>query len=200
MNASLNKWFFRPFEHLSEFKALLIGISAILLSGGLNILSQTHFDGIVDVHTGSKEISSISFVCEGLIDWLLFSALLFTSSLFFSSSAIRLIDVISTQAMARWPLLITSLATLIIPHQAADEYLLSKVLKSGTEINIQAYQLILLGLLTLIIVATSIWMIVLMYRAYSISCNLKGNKAIAIFIITLLLAEGISKYLISHIL
>jgi len=45
-----------------------------------------------------------------------------------------------------------------------------------------------------------IWMVVLMYKAYAVSCNVKGPKAIATFIASLILAETISKVLILALL
>jgi hypothetical protein len=199
MNTTITNWLFRPFERLSEFKALWIGLTAILLSGMLNFYGQTHFDGVLDVHLQGLETRISVFICEGLIDWLTLSLLFFAGGLLFSKSAIRLIDVAGTQAMARWPLLIGSFAALLIPHEHVIHYLLSKAFQTGTETvpDVLGYEYILFGLLTIIVLATIIWMILLMFRGFSIACNLKGNKATALFIVILLLAEGLSKYLIS---
>jgi hypothetical protein len=37
------------------------------------------------------------------------------------------------------------------------------------------------------------WMVALMYRAFSISCNVKGARAVITFVISLLVAEIVSK-------
>jgi hypothetical protein len=37
-----------------------------------------------------------------------------------------------------------------------------------------------------------VWMVALMYRAYSVSCNTKGGKAIGSFIAALIIAEILS--------
>lgn len=199
MSSNIKKWLFYPFEYVPEHKALLLGITSILFSGGLNILSLTRFDGVIDVHIGRTYASPLLFIGEGVINWLTFSILLFVAGLIFSPSSIRFIDVVSTQAMARWTLLIVSLSTLAIPHRDVNEYLLLNAVRTNSENTPSVYQFILYTLLVLIIILASIWMIILMYRAYSISCNLKGNKAIAIFIIILLVSEVISKYLISFL-
>ena len=44
-----------------------------------------------------------------------------------------------------------------------------------------------------VILVALIWMIYLMYRAFSVSCNLKGGKAVVLFIAALIAAEVISK-------
>jgi hypothetical protein len=38
-----------------------------------------------------------------------------------------------------------------------------------------------------------IWMVILMYRGFAVSCNVSGGKAIGVFIIAVLLGEAISK-------
>ena len=48
-------------------------------------------------------------------------------------------------------------------------------------------------LVSIVILAMVIWMIVLMYRAFAVSCNVRGAKAIWTFIGTLILAEIVSK-------
>lgn len=45
-----------------------------------------------------------------------------------------------------------------------------------------------------------VFMVALMYRAYSLCCNLKGLRAAITFIIGLLVAELISKLALLHIL
>jgi hypothetical protein len=199
MNTSFATWLFRPFERISEFKAFGIGAAALLLSGILNFFGHTHFDGVLDVHLQSQESPLSLFIYESMIDWLTLALLLFLSGLLFSKSAIRFIDVFATQAMARWPLLITSIAAMLIPHEHVVNYLLSKAFGAvaQTVSVVRGYEYILFGLLILLVLANSIWMIVLMFRGFCIACNLKGNKGLAIFICTLLLAEGLSKYLIS---
>ena len=44
------------------------------------------------------------------------------------------------------------------------------------------------------------WTVVLMYKAYSVSCNIKGAKAIVSFIIGLIIAEVLSKVALSGVL
>ncbi len=123
MNANLSKWLFRPFEFISEQKALWIGIVSILLAGTLNIFTLSHFDGVIDFHTGYENYPIHIYLLEGFIDWIVFSLILYLSGLIFSSSSIRFIDVFGMQAFARWPFLLAALFTLLLPHQQVDEYI-----------------------------------------------------------------------------
>ena len=47
----------------------------------------------------------------------------------------------------------------------------------------------------LVILAGIIWMVALMWKAFSISCNIKGGRAIALFIVAVLIGEVVSKLL-----
>ena len=166
MKTKLNKLFFSPFEYISDYKTLFIGIVAIILSGLLNYFAHIRFDGLLDIHFSGNDTSLLVCISEGLINWLLISILLFCAGRIFSSSTIRFIDVIGTQAMARWPLFIAVLAAIVIPHQSVQGYLMYELLKEGPEINIPVYEFILFGLLALIMLAVVIWMVILMYRGF----------------------------------
>jgi len=196
MKTSVVKLLFRPFEYVSDFKALIIGIVAIALSGLLNVFSGTHFDGVLDVHFGDSKSYSYLFMLEGVINWISFAVLLFIAGKIFSSSSIRFIDVFGTIAMARWPLFIVSVFSLLIPHQAVDQFIMAKALNVNAPVTIEMYEIILFIVLTLVMILVTVWVIILMYRAYSVSCNLKGAKGVWSFIVALLIAEVLSKYLI----
>ena len=198
MNTSIKKWLFRPAEYIGAQKALWIGIAAMLISGFINIFTHSHFDGVIDFHTGNvSDYSFQAYLYEGFVDWLVFSLLLYITGLIFSSSSIRIIDVMGMQALARCPFFLVSLLTLLLPHREVDEYLKSDMLKAatGTPIIVPIYEWIFFGLSILLIIAIFVWTVILMYRAYSVSCNLKGEKGIISFIVVMLIAEGIIKYL-----
>lgn len=196
MKKNLATWLFRPFEYVSELKALAIGIIAIVVSAVLNFLSGTHFDGVLDVHFGNTDGYSKLFMLEGLVNWVSFALLLFVSGKIFSSSSIRFIDVFGTISMARWPLFIVSLLALVIPHESVDQFIMAKALNMNASVTVQTYEIVLFVILSLVMILVTVWIIILMYRAYSVSCNLKGAKGVWTFIVALLLAEVISKYAI----
>lgn len=200
MGSDTQRSLFRPFDRISEFRALGVGLSAMLLCGALNCLCHVRFDGAVDVHLSPEPVSAVCLLAEGFIGWLVFAALLFMSGKIFSSSSIRFIDVLGNLALSRWPLIFVSLAALVIPHQEVTRYLMGKYVPELPHATLSApgmAQFIAFALLTIIILTSTVWMIILMYRGFSLACNLKGTKGMLVFGITLLVAEVISKYLIS---
>jgi uncharacterized membrane protein len=69
-------------------------------------------------------------------------------------------------------------------------------MNGGGQSSVQPSQWFLFGLLSLVLLVTLVWMIVLMYKAYSVSCNVKDAKGILSFIGGLVIAEVVSKYVI----
>jgi hypothetical protein len=188
---ALAQWLFNPFRFIAGYQALLIGIAAILLTSLLGSLSNTHFDGVLDVHTG-RQAPPWFFLCEGLINWISLAILLLLFGLIFSRSSFRTIDVIGTQALARWPYLVTALAMLPEANRKVLEYLMAKFIQNYTTL-INGTDIAIFVVAMFLMILMIIWMIALMYRAYTVSCNLKGPKAIVTFTIGLIGAEAISK-------
>lgn len=191
----LGQWLFNPFRFVAGYKALFVGVGVIIITSLLGSLSNTHFDGVLDVHIG-REAPLWLFLAEGLIDWLCMAVVLIIFAYVVSRSSFRLIDVLGTQALARWPYLIAAIALLPPGCQRYTQSLGWKFARIGSEVSCESTDIIFFVLATIIILLTLIWMVALMYRAYSVSCNLKGRKAIATFIAGIIIAEILSKVLL----
>jgi hypothetical protein len=189
---NLTQWLFNPFRFIAGYQALLIGLAAIILTSLLGSLSNTHFDGVLDVHT-PRQAPQWFFLCEGLINWISLAILLLVLGLIVSRSSFRTIDVIGTQALARWPYLVTALAMLPEANRKVPEYLMTKLTQSHTAILINGTDIAIFAITMFLTILMLIWMVALMYRAYAVSCNIKGPKAIVTFIVGLIGAEAISK-------
>ena len=123
----LRQWLFDPFTYLAGGGALALGLAAILLAGFVGSFSNTHFDGVLDIHTG-RAASLGMFLGEGLVNWLSISIVLLILGRIASKTPFRSIDMLGTQAMARWPTLIAAIATLAPPHQRYVAHLNWKLL------------------------------------------------------------------------
>jgi hypothetical protein len=196
MNASskakLSIWLFNPFLYLAGAKALVIGWATILLAGLLGALSKTHFDGVLDIHTGGAAPTWF-FISEGFVAWLCLSATLLITGKITTHTAFRVIDVTGTQALARWPTIIISLITLAPGYQRFSTYLKDQVLKQGGNINFANSDAFVFFGVVLGMILLTCWMVFLMYKAYAISCNVTGAKAVVGFIAAMFAAEICSK-------
>ena len=195
----LTQWLFNPFMFVAGLPALLMGLAIIVISGLFCWLGSTHFDGILDCHIGLTAQWWI-FPAEGLINWILLAIPLFFFGLIISKSSFRLIDVFGTQALARWPYLITAVVMLPSANQKVSSYMVAMLNQVQLVAVVNFTDIFIFALAMLVTVLMFVWMVVLMYRAYSVSCNVKGPKAIVTFIIALIGAEIISKFAVAWLL
>ncbi|MBA3898636.1 MAG: hypothetical protein H0X62_00250 [Bacteroidetes bacterium] len=189
---------FKPFEKVAGFKALYIGLLLILLTGVTGYFAGLNFDGVLDAHFLKTELSLASHLLEGIINWLSLSVLILISGLIFSGSKFRIIDVFGTQALARWPMVFLAIVAIVVPYETVTQYIMWKATGVGEEVFPQTIDIILFALFSIISILVIVWMVVLMYRAYSISCNIKGTKGVISFIVALILAEILSKTALSY--
>ena len=191
----LCQWLFNPFTFVAGYKALLSGLVIVLLSAFVGSLGNTHFDGVLDVHTG-LEAPLWCFFAEGLINWVCMAVPLFFFGLIVSRSSFRAIDVLGTQALARGPYLIAALAMLPDANRRFGEYLTARLTQTAPTVGINYIDALIFAFAVILTILMAVWMVALMYRAYAVSCNIRGAKAIATFIVSLISAEVLSKAII----
>ena len=189
------EWLFNPFRYLAGGASLAIGLAAILLAGVLGSFSRTHFDGVLDVHTGLPA-PTWAFAAEGFIDWLSLAVVLVILGKVTSRAAFRAVDLLGTQAMARWPSVIIAAVALLPSYQRFAAYMAWKFGGVGAAVQVSGMDVALFASAILVIVASIVWMVALMYRSYSICCNIRGGKAAATFVIGVLVAEVVSKLVV----
>ncbi len=186
----MKKWLFNPFIYLAGTRALLIGLAAMVLTGLIGFYSHTHFDGVIDIHSG--RISPLtSHLLEQLIVWGVATAFFYLSGIIFSTSRIRFIDVAGTMAFARWVMIFPALLGFLVHAPATQPQTVDEIMKMITP------GFIAVGLLSVVF---AIWLVALMYNAYTVSCNMKGGKATGTFIVTLILAETLASLIIHYCL
>jgi hypothetical protein len=189
---SISQWLFNPFSFVAGYQALLLGLGIMLISAFIGFLGNTHFDGVLDVHTG-LEAPLWVFLAEGIIDWMSLAIPLFFFGLIVSTSSLRIIDVFGTQVLARWPYLITAIVMLPEANRRVGAYLVAKLGFAAKPAAINYTDMFIFGFAIIAGVVMAVWMVALMYRAYAVSCNIKGVRAIVTFIVSLIGAEVLSK-------
>ena len=115
-----------------------------------------------------------------------------------------------TQALARFPTLVSAVLSLPpgvrryqqhLLSQLADVlrqfgYVLEQRVPNAAPVQVGPLDGLAFFACALGVLAMLVWMVALMYRAFSVSCNVRGGKAIGVFIAALVLAEAISKVII----
>lgn len=198
MERSLKRYLFNPFEFIAGTKALFIGLCVILITGLISYFCNIHIDGVIDMHFGAQAPLYIHLI-EGLIDWLCLSIILYLAGVVLSATKIRMIDVFGTLALARWPMIINVLFGFFVSGERVGNFLLYKFLKQGEAVVLKGHEMPVFIIFSILSLLFIIWMIALFWKAYTVSCNLKGPKAVISFIIGLLLAEVFSKFILTLI-
>jgi hypothetical protein len=186
-------WLFNPFTYIAGWQALLVGLAAIVIAALLGSVGKTHFDGVLDLHIGA-EAPLWFFIAEGFIDWLSLAIVLLLAGLILKGAGFRVIDVFGTQALARWPMLFSAAVGILPANQRVTEALVKMIQNPNQPPVFPIADTAVFAAAMIIILVMTVWMVALMYRAYAVSCNLKGAKAIISFIAALLIAESVSKF------
>ncbi len=155
----------------------------------LGSFSNSHFDGVLDFHSG-REAPMWFFLVLGLVDVACIGVPLYIVGAVMSRSKVRPQDVLGTQALARWPTVFPSLVALL-PGLHRQTARLGVGDMTVVPIDIAAFALAMIVML----VAT-VWMVALMYRGFAVSCNVRGPKAWTAFVVVFIAAEVASKIVV----
>ncbi len=171
-----------PFERIAGWPALGLGLAAMALTAWLGKVNGLWFDGVLDVHIGAREQSwTEAFSMQG-VAWLSMVLCVGLAGLIFGKSRFRLIDVAGTLAFSRLPMLLLALLAFlpIVPAGLKD---IPRVV-----------------IFVLLCIGATVWMVIWMYRGYSVSCRVSGDRGIASFAGALLVGETISKLVLIFLL
>lgn len=174
---------YNPFTQIAGFKSLIIGLIGLLITTylafktGTHFKTATYFSDLFGIDF-AKDSDYWIFLMESLSNWLLISTFLYISGLILSKSKIRVIDILGTTLLSLIPLIITPLIRMLPVFQ-------SFMYQSWQRDTIEGVYLISL-----------IWTIILLFYAFKISCNLKNERLIISFIISIVLSEICTKLFI----
>ena len=175
------KYLFNPFERIAGWQALFLGLVAIGLTAVVGKINNIAFDGVLDIHGGVSFGFLTSFIMQA-VDFSVLFLTMWTAGICFSKSKIRVIDVAGTIALARTPMLAVVLIC-FLPIAPEDPFDILRTV-----------------IFAIIMIPLIVWMVALMYNAYTVSCHLKGGRAVWSFVGALLVAEIISKLIFIFLL
>lgn len=165
-----SKYLYNPFTQIAGFKSFIIGIVGLFITTYLAFNTGTHFSGLLNIDF-AKDSDYWVYLMENLSNWLFLSIFLYISGLILSKSQIRAIDIFGTTLLSRIPLIIApSIRTIPIFQSFVNQ-------------SWEMYFIVGLFLLSLI------WTIILLFNAFKITCNLRNERLIVSFIISILLSE-----------
>lgn len=173
-------YLYNPFKWIAGLKSIVIGLAGLLIVSYTSFQTGTHLNGLTNI-VFAKDSDFVFYLVEHLLSWISISMFFYISGLILSKSRIRIIDILGTSLLARIPLIIAPLFR-VLPF-----------LKSFVFQSFEMY------MITGIYLISSIWTIVLLFNGFKISCNLKNDRLIASFIVSILLSEIVTRLLLISI-
>ena len=192
---SVAEWLFNPFVRFAGAPALGIGLTIVVASGLLAAVAGVHLDGLLDFHPGYAVPLWVPVV-EGMVNWSVFTMLVWPVSLMITARTVRLVDIAGTQALARFPLLLSALVCVPPGVRRAHEETVAAMAQGRLALP-QGWESVVAGI---VLTACWFWMVWLMWKAFSLCCNRRGTRAAAIFAAVVLAGEVATKYLLDGIL
>lgn len=171
--------FWNPFVKTAGLKALLWGVAGLVISAACASFSGWHAHGLL--HYGAAPVDEWwVFGAEYLVIWLVPATVFYALGAAMSRSRVRAIDVYGTTAFALLPFVVMNLLYL---SPAMERFL---ALTSGEILDLAAIMevvsqpaVILFLLATLMSMAV---MVVWLFGAVKVSCNLKGGRLWVVYL------------------
>ncbi len=176
-------WLFNPFHFLAGGRALAWGLACIVLTAWLGGAFEYRYTGVLSFQLLTPAPIWLA-ITQGLAAWAVPSVLLYLGGRQLSRSRVRAIDVFGTQALARAPGLLMALVVVSPPFRD----LTSSLIYQGTSQFTIAQFSALIAVAT-VMVLLLVWIVLLMYRGFAVSCNVAGGWAIAVFVVAIALGE-----------
>ena len=174
------KKFLNPFEYIAGWQALAVGVAAMLVKSAAACLTGQSFDGVM--HITYADVTFWQTLAQQLVCWLIFATLLYAAARIFSHSRVRALDIYGTNLFARIPILPMLLTVFLIGRDLTAALMSSDVIEVAAA---NSGRLLIVGVIDIVLVA---WYYVWSYKAFSVSSNLKGGRAVAIFVVCCLIA------------
>ncbi|KAA0127015.1 hypothetical protein FY557_14615 [Chryseobacterium sp. SN22] len=187
------KLLFNPFGIYSE-KQLLVSGTLITIAGSfLGSWLNVTFDGVLDVHqyktdflTSLKE-NSINVACIFLVLFILGKLV---------NRKTRAIDILNTSMVSRFPQYISAVITALPLLKSIENEIISHQ-GDLQNLNFKPLDLILLFIISMLLLSITAYYITLLVNGFRTSVNAKKWQHFAGFAVALIIAEILSKLLIS---
>ena len=196
----MNTILFNPFKFIAGAKSLLIGGLILLLTATIAFYSNTHFPDLISIK-GPAMLPFWLILSELLFNCLVFAGVLYLFALFLSSSSIRFIDVLGTQTLARAPYLLAAICGFF--YTSVDKFgrhLMYTQLNQGTAVDLSTGDITIAVFIMIFSLLVTIWMVALMFNAFKVATNLKGQRAVFSFVVAFIISMVITFITTKHVI
>lgn len=180
-----------PFEKVAGGQALLWGLVGMIVAVVTSFYSGYHYHGLLHFG-GAPNGAWWCYAVEHVVVWFIPALLFYVGGLCLSKSRIRIVDVFGTVAFAQLPFILMNLYAFLPPMQrihTLDFDLPPSQLMSQPGMLMAIW----LSLISLIFI---VWVLVWMYNALKVSCNLKGTRLGVLYTIVVIGGDVLCRLII----
>ncbi len=183
-------YLFNPFSKLTIFQSVLLSLSIFVFLTLVGHLGGLHYPGTFDIKIGNfSQLSFLTLLLQNLMIVVVISFYFLLGGLAYRWKNVRVIDVVTSVSLSRFPYVIASLFLIF--------YL--KVIQGSLDDS----QLSLLFFIP-VILACIIWSGALYYKALKFSLGMSKRPLVVIFVVGLVLSEATTlavnrSYLLHHL-
>lgn len=187
------KTILNPFEKFTEQKLLLFGLLLLLIGSYIGFVFNAYFDSILHISFIKNSVLIATLIQNAIIAVLL-AIVLYALGKYINPKT-RFIDILNVSLIARIPFYFSSLANINdSTYNLTEKLINNKFSIENIEFSTSDYFMLLfsttLGLLLII------WFAILLWNGFKTATNAKTGKEIILLIVSLLIANFISSYLI----
>lgn len=190
---------FNPFERYSENKLLLFGLLATFLGSYLGYVFEARFDGVLDLHFPGIP-TDFKPVIDNFINIVsLFLVLFFLGK--YINPKTRVIDILTPVLISRFPFYLLTFTNYQNFSADLGEKILASIdtknLQDG--VNIAPIDMVVMILIAGVTMLFLVWFVILLFNGFKIATNSRGIKNNLLFAGAIILAEIISKIILTLI-
>ena len=190
----MKKLLFNPFEKYNETQLFVAGLAGTIACSYIGYLFNARFDGVLDMHL-TKNVTLAQPFLDNIINITSLLLFIYIAGIIINKKT-RLIDILNAVLIARLPYCISPLANPEVISKGVTDKLAhidpaKPVLPDFSGMDITA-----LTVMGIVSIGTLVWYMALLYNGYKTATNGKKANHIVLFIVSIVLAEILSSYLI----
>lgn len=190
---------FNPFEHYSEKVLIVFGLVMLSLGSLAAWYFGGRFDGVIDFHLVDDVAIWEPFADNAIATFSLVLPLFILAKII--NKRTRLVDIIAASLVARTPFIIEPLFNIGGHLGDSTERMVARQITRDTGVTVVAVpetqDLIIILLFALVSILLLVWFATLLYNGFKTATNLRKTAHIIYFIITAIIAEVLSKIILS---
>lgn len=185
----MKKALFNPLENNNPSKLIALGALFTLIGCSLAFFFNARFDGVLDLHFSPTTLWQA--ILDNLINIVSSAVVLFLAGLYFNRKT-RVVDVLAISVFSRYPLYILPLFNIKSGMIRSGDALINGVTAGGIS-DLDSSTVLLLVFFAILTVLMIVWYLSNLYNGFQVATHAKGNRAVFVFVVALIVIEILSK-------